>query len=314
MGSLFRILLNLPILRGALRPFTRVLLGLIAIPIFRFVLKRIFRLHALDKELEKDLEEWFRGALLLLVATANMEQILFWWIQKVDWLDRADWFTMGLRLMLAIGVIEAMPDQELFAVMYPGPPRLQKGMNFLKQFWQKKWAFVKGFGARHLNRSSPVLAMMCAIVGAELPSVETYRADIDRHDFVIGWSYCQQCGMLTPLQCLVTADQVARVMPEVAAIKKDVDQFERRRERWLVGWVCYLMAITQYLIIGLVTRRDKALDMLNEFDRAVAERRQELVEEFKEEGNLPKDFDPAIPISPVPPQDVRDKAEQETDV
>jgi len=120
--------------------------------------------------------------------------------------------------------------------------------------------------------------------------------------------------MLTPLQCLVTADQVARVMPEVAAIKKDVDQFERRRERWLVGWVCYLMAITQYLIIGLVTRRDKALDMLNEFDRAVAERRQELVEEFKEEGNLPKDFDPAIPISPVPPQDVRDKAEQETDV
>ena len=315
MGSLLQILLSLlPFLRGALRPFTRVILGLIAIPIFRFVLKRIFRLQALDKELEKDLEEWFRGALLLLVATANMEQILFWWISKVDWLDRADWFTMGLRLMLAIGVIEAMPDQELFAVMHPGPPRLQKGVNFFRQIWRKKRDFLKGFACRHLNRSSPVLAMMCAIVGSPLPSVETYRADIDRHDLVIGWTYCQQCGMTTPLQCVVTADQVSRVMPEIAAIKKEVDQFEKKRERWLVGWVCYLMAITQYLIIGLVTRRDKALDMLSEFDRAVAERRKELVDEFKEEGNLPKDFDPSVPILEPPSTAGPEKAAEETDV
>ncbi len=261
MGNLFQIIINLPILRGIFRPFTRLLVGLIAIPIFRFVLKRIFRLQKMDKELEKDLEEWFRGALLLLVATANMEPVLFWWFSKVDWLERADWFTMGLRLMLAIGVIEAMPDQELFAVMHPGPPRLQKGVNFLRQIWQKKWIFVKGFACRHLNRSSPVLAMMCAIVGSSLPSAADHNL-----------------------------------------------------ERWLVGWICYAMAITQYLIIGLVTRRDQALEMLSEFDRAVAERRQEMVEEFKEEGNLPEDFDPASPISEVPPQEVRDKAEQETDL
>ena len=155
-----------------LKPFTRLILGLIAIPVFRFILKRVFRQHGLDKELGKDLEEWFRGALLLLVATANMEHLLFSWIQNVDWLDRADWFTMGLRLMLAIGVIEAMPDQELFAVMYPGPPRLHKGENVLRQIWRQKITFLKGFVCRHLNRSSPVLAMMCAIVGAELPSME----------------------------------------------------------------------------------------------------------------------------------------------
>ncbi|HEX6987794.1 MAG TPA: hypothetical protein VF170_20605, partial [Planctomycetaceae bacterium] len=52
---------------------------------------------------------------------------------------------------------------------------------------------------------------------------------------------------------------------------------------WVVGWVCYGLAITQYLIIGLVTSRDKALDALSEFDRQVAIRRQQLVEEFEGE-------------------------------
>ena len=281
MGSLFRIIL---------KPFTRLILGLIAIPVFRFILRRVFRKHGLDKELGKDLEEWFRGALLLLLATANMEHLLFSWIHGLDWLDKADWFTMGLRLMLAIGVVEAMPDQELFAVMYPGPPRLHKGENVFRQIWKQKIPFLKGFVCRHLNRSSPVLAMMCAIVGAELPSMETYRADIERHDFLIGWSCCEQCSMAMPLQSLTSAAQVRQVLPEIAEMKLAVDQFERRRVRWQVGWVCYLLAITQYLIIGLVTRRDKALDMLSEFDRAVAERRKELVDEFVEEGNLPKNF------------------------
>lgn len=301
MGSLFRIIMELPILRGALKPFTRLIVGVIAIPIFRFILKRVFRLHALDKELEKDLEEWFRGALLLLAATANMEHLLFWWVQNVDWLDRADWFTMGLRLMLAIGVIEAMPDQELFSVIYPGPPKLQKGENAFLQIWRQKLKFLKGIACRHLNRSSPVLAMMCAIVGAQWPSLDEHRADISRHDFVIGWSICEQCSIVMPLQCLASVEQVRRVTPEITKMKLQIDQFERRRERWMVGWVCYLLAITQYLIIGLVTRRDKALDMLSEFDRAVADRRKELVEEFVEEGNLPVDFDATAPIPVKPP-------------
>ena len=49
----------------------------------------------------------------------------------------------------------------------------------------------------------------------------------------------------------------------------------------MVGWVCYLLAIAQYLIIGLVTSRDRAMDVLSEFDRAVAERRRELIDEFE---------------------------------
>ena len=140
MGGVFRALMNLPLFRSVLRPITRVVVGLIAIPVFRFILRRIFRLQDLDEELEKDLEEWFRGALLLLAASANMEHLLFGWMSSVNWLDRADWLTMGLRLMLAIGVIEAMPDQELFAVIHPGPPKIKPGRSFFREFWQQLWA------------------------------------------------------------------------------------------------------------------------------------------------------------------------------
>ncbi|MCH8830110.1 MAG: hypothetical protein IID45_11090, partial [Planctomycetes bacterium] len=40
------------------------------------------------------------------------------------------------------------------------------------------------------------------------------------------------------------------------------------------------VAIVQYLIIGLVTSRDKALNVLSEFDRQVALRRREIIDEF----------------------------------
>jgi hypothetical protein len=299
--------MDLPLFRSILRPISRVLVGLIAIPIFRFVMRKVFRLQELDDELEKDLEEWFRGALLLLAASANMEHLLFGWMTKVDWLDRADWLTMGLRLMLAISVIEAMPDQELFAVLHPGPPKFEKGQNFLVQFWQKKWKLLKGIVCRHLNRSSPVLAMMCAIIGSQLPSHEDYQKAILRQDAIIGWAYCAQCSVWCPAQEAVSLDALQSLMS--ADNQKEFDAFRRQRERWLVGWVCYLMAITQYLIIGLVTSRDRALDVLSEFDRAVAQRRNELIEEFKLGGNLPKDFDPTTPVAPessveglVPPE------------
>lgn len=294
--------MDLPLFRSVLRPISRVLVGLIAIPIFRFVMRKVFRLQDLDDELEKDLEEWFRGALLLLAATANMEHLLFGWMQKVDWLDRADWLTMGLRLMLAISVIEAMPDQELFAVLHPGPPKLEKGQNFLIQLWRKKWKFVKGFVCRHLNRSSPVLAMMCAIIGSQMPVINSDENEMLLRDTIASWAYCQQCAVPCPMQVAITIDALQEMVPE---LKRESDLLARHRERWLVGWVCYLMAITQYLIIGLVTSRDRALDVLSEFDRAVARRRNELIEEFKLEGNLPKDFDPNAPLPK--PQDSAEK-------
>lgn len=46
--------------------------------------------------------------------------------------------------------------------------------------------------------------------------------------------------------------------------------------------MCYFVAITQYLIIALISSTDKAGDLLGNFDRAVAEQREELIEEFSE--------------------------------
>ena len=273
--------MNLPLFRSMLRPITRVFVGLIAIPIFRFIMRRVFRLQDLDDELEKDLEQWFRGALLLLAASANMEHLLFGWMARLDWMDRIDWLTMGLRLMLAIGVIEAMPDQELFAVIHPGPPKIKRGRNVVAEVWRQKWAFFKGFVCQHLNRSSPVLAMMVAIVGAELPSLAETQDDLLRHSSTSAWSVVLPIGSLTPASTAFSYALVAETEPEITAMVRD---YRKHWERWMVGWVCYVLAITQYLIIGLVTSRDRAMDVLSEFDRAVAQRRRELIEEFHLDG------------------------------
>ena len=273
--------MNLPLFRSVLRPITRVIVGLIAIPVFRFILRRLFRLQDLDDELEKDLEEWFRGALLLLAASANMEHLLFGWMEQVDWLERMDWLTMGLRLMLAIGVIEAMPDQELFAVIHPGPPKIKPGKSVLKEFWRKKIAFLKGFVCQHLNRSSPVLAMMAAIVGAQLPGLADTHEGVFRHATVSAWSVVLPTGSVTPVATVMSHEVISEYESDITRLDRE---YRQHWERWVVGWLCYLLAITQYLIIGLVTSRDRAMDVLSEFDRAVARRRRELIAEFSLEG------------------------------
>jgi hypothetical protein len=309
--DLFRILMGVPIfqsvLRPVLRPLSRLALGLIAIPLFRFLLRRIFRVQELDQELEKDLQEWFRASLLLLAATANMEHVLFGWLTRVDWLDRADWLTMGLRLLMVIGVIQTMPDQELFAVLHPGPPKFEKGQNLIAQLREKRWLLIKGHLCRHMNRSSPVLAMMCAIVGAQMPRMPEesvaviYQKQVLLHQSVISWACSQTFGTVTPVRAAASVliedrtrinltelnrafvesnSAVSQNYAELGIYLYRDSQYRRDRERWAVGWVCYLMAIIQYLIIGLVTSRDKAMNVLSEFDRAVEVRRRELIEEF----------------------------------
>ena len=311
--DLFRILMGIPIfqsiLRPVLRPASRLILGLVAIPLFRFLLRRIFRVQQLDQELEKDLQEWFRGSLLLLAATANMEHILFGWLVKIDWLDRADWLTMGLRLLMVIGVIQTMPDQELFAVLHPGPPKFQKNRSILPQLRENWWPVIRGHLCRHINKSSPVLAMMCAIVGARLPEMPAesvaaaWQQQVVLHQSAITWNWTQQIGTSGPVtkqasllleqrlqQSLTEQFRMAQEQDPDISRKMDLSvlvnylrlsgDYRRDRERWAVGWICYLVAIMQYLIIGLITSRDKALDVLSEFDRAVAERRRALIAEF----------------------------------
>ncbi len=214
MNQLLQLLLPTRLLQPLFKPIVRLFLGLVAIPIFRLFVRRIVKVQDLDEELEKDLEQWFRGALLLLAATQNMEATLFSW---VDPGTRDSVFFMAGRLLLAISVIEGMPDQSLFALIYPGPqpPKIEKG-HLLISIIRYIPSLLKGLICQHLNRSSPVLAILAVI-----------------------W-------------------------PDPT-----------------VGWVCYGMAVGQYLIIGLVASKDKALGVLQKFDEAVARQRQEIEQEIE---------------------------------
>jgi hypothetical protein len=241
MGSLIQFFFNSPmvrpLLRPILRPLMRIAVGLIAIPIFRFFLKRVIRLQELDAELEKDLEQWFQGSLILLAATANMEEALFagWAPANLHGDGDAAWVFMGFRILVAISVIDFMPDQELFAIIHPGPPKLKlsRKYGYFREIKEKFRDICRGYLCKHLNQSSPVFAILAAIA--------------------TGW----------------------------------------------LGWVFYGIAIAQYLIIGLVTSRDKALDLLSEFDRQVALRRREIIEEFELTGQADTSKTPGMD-SPAP--------------
>ena len=146
--------------------------------------------------------------------------------------------------------------------------------------------------------------MMAAIVGAQLMTL----SDVDHQRLddanLVNWSYMQPVGIVVPAQSVMAVDLSRAVWPSAERRYAEVSQLhttvQRRRERWLVGWCCYLLAITQYLIIGLVTSRDRALDVLSEFDRAVALRRRELIEEFQIESS--EDAAPAAESHTCPPE------------
>jgi hypothetical protein len=211
-----------PILKPILRPITRIIVGLVAIPLFRLFRRKVVRVQELNDELEKDIDQWFARSVILLIATANMESYIFRdWAEQIssihgDEVHFKSWITLALRLVMAIGVIEGMPDQMLFAVIHPGMQRVkfEKGVGLLRNLWRQKKNIVMGALCLHLNRSSPVFAILSTLLYDGL------------------------------------------------------------------GWTFYGLAIAQYLIIGLVTSRDRAMDVLSEFDRRVAERRQELIDEL----------------------------------
>jgi hypothetical protein len=212
--ELFSFLAPMKLFSLMVKPLVRLILGLVAVPLSKVLLHRVVRGKELNEELEKDITEWILGSVLLLVATANMESLWFGWV-PLEFREEKVWL-VGLRLLLAIGVIEKMPDQALFAIIHPGPPplRLQRG-RFIGGVLEYLPRFFLGLLCQHFNRSSPVFAILTVFLEGQ------------------------------------------------------------------VGWICYGLAITNYLIIGLVSSKDKALNVLQKFDEAVAHRRDELVEELQ---------------------------------
>ncbi len=195
------------LLRPILRPLLRLLTGYFAIPVFRFLLRHILRVQTTDAELERDLEQWFRGAILMLAATANLENALFGWL---PWHRSEDpWLTMLLRLLLAIGIIESMPDEDLFSILHRGPPKVKLSSKAgWKEAWQLRKALLKGLAILHLRRSSPVFVIMAVVFGGA-PGETLFK----------------------------------------------------------VGWWCYGLACAQYLLIALITDRDRVEGLLKLFDR-----------------------------------------------
>lgn len=204
------------IFKPVLRPLFRILTGALAIPLFRFIARRCFRGRELSGEMQRDLETWFRGAVILLAATANLEDFLFGWL---PWHKSEDpWLTMLLRLLLAIGVIESMPDQDVFSILHRGPPKAKLGSREgWRRFWRQRREFLRGLGVLHLKRSSPVFVIMTVIFGGPMGSRE-----------------------------------------------------------FAIGWIFYALAVVQYLIIGLITERDRLDGLLKHFDQSAEEIRREI--------------------------------------
>lgn len=227
MFELLSYLAPFKILVLLIKPVVRLIAGLIVAPLSKLFLHRVVRLNDLDEELEKDLAQWIRGATLLLIASANMEAVFFKWVPP-EWRDEHVWL-LAMRLLLAIGVIEQMPDQALFSIIHPGPSapllKLRTLWSDLRDYLPK---LLNGFVCQHLNRSSPVLAILCVFLPGRM------------------------------------------------------------------GWICYGLAITNYLIIGLVSSKDKALGVLQQFDAAMVEKRKELELELGVQ-NLVDAAPPTIP-------------------
>jgi len=245
------------LLSALLRPLVRLTVGLIAIPLFRLFARRVLQWDRLNAELTKDIEQWVRGALLLLLATANFEFFLLDSLRhhlprltpppsppaeslleshtfdppptvaplpvasptppRTGWA----WLSLALRLLLAIGVIEAMPDQALFSIIHLGPLRLlfPKGRR-LQAAREQLGPFCLNLFYRHLDRSSAVFAILSVMLGG--------------------------------------------------------------RTNVTVGWACYFIAIVQFLAIGLIASRDKAIGILTQFDQSLASRREQLIRDLRQ--------------------------------
>jgi hypothetical protein len=242
--SCFPILRELPMLADFLRPLIRMLVGFIAVPLFRLFVRHAIREKKLGDELIRDLELWFRGSILLFLATRNFELTLLTWVNDQTELPIEDlksdfgWISMGMRLLLAIGVIQSMPDQDLFSIIHVGSFKLSlpPGQR-ISALRQQFLPLVKSIVCRHLDRSSAVFAIL------------------------------------------------AVVLPPGRAV-----------------WICYTVAITQFLIIGLVSSRDKALDVLATFDDQIHKRRLELEQENRlaDQMEAAQKLSPRVTTQPLP--------------
>ncbi|OAI56391.1 hypothetical protein AYO49_00900 [Verrucomicrobiaceae bacterium SCGC AG-212-N21] len=110
------------------------------------------------------------------------------------------WLILGLRLLIVVGVIEAMPDQEIFAILHRGPPNVPFGRGFFRRWWEARQVIFGGIFNQHIKRSSPVFAFLAAIFGGP-PGSDAW---------LVGWTcYALSVGQFLYI-ALVTSKDMAR--------------------------------------------------------------------------------------------------------
>ena len=212
-----------PLVGKTLKPLARFAVGIVAVPAFRWVLRSV-KLQHFDRELEKDLEEWFAASALLFLCTANAEVLIF---QQLGF-EPKDWLSLGFRLLLAVGVVEAMPDAQLFPVLHP-KPELPKKSDFGrdKPWWGLKAVlpgYLRGHVHQWLARSSPVFAILACVVGGQTLA----GGAIDNADgsWTAGW-VCYGCAVS---QYLVMGLMASKEDAATALAAYDKRVAELRRE------------------------------------------------------------------------------------
>lgn len=205
-----------------LRPISRLIAGVLAVKVCRFVMKRLGNVRVIDAEFERDIEHWFRASLVLLVATANVEGLLFGWV-RLDLEGHWGWLFFGLRLFIVTGVIEAMPDQEIFAILHRGPPTVRFGRGFWRRLWEARRPISRGIFNQHMKRSSPVFAFLAAIFGGPRGT----------DAWMVGWTCYALCVGQFLYIALVTSKDMAREALE--RFDAQVDEIRRSLKHTVAG-------------------------------------------------------------------------------
>lgn len=263
-------LLNLTVISPVLKPAVRILVGVVAIPLFRLLMRKTASDKRLSEELVKDLEQWFRGCLLLMLATQNVENYIF-------------------HDLLQIGAKQS--HSTLFEDDSPGisPPVLADGNPAetartpaagTSQTSSDPAADDETAAARHKRskREWLFLAMRLLLAFSVIEQMPDQALFSIIHAgpvhllFPRGQVFLAIRNQMWPYLRGQLSRYLDRTSSVFAVLTVIVDG--------PLGWLFYSLAIAQFLIIGLVSSRDKAIDALSRFDRQIRSRREELVQEL----------------------------------
>ena len=168
--TLLAVLRELPLYESIISPFFRLILRWLTWPLVRLTLHivnldRRTRSPETRERVQSMLEHWLRGAVFLLAASRNMEEVLFGWVPLFAQGEER-WIAFAGRLMLASTVVEAMPPDPVDVLRRKrrcGFRELLIWFRSPRKAWRIWQPDLFRLLMRHLSRSSPVLVILTTI-------------------------------------------------------------------------------------------------------------------------------------------------------